>query len=964
MVGMQDFFRHHYPNTCIVLLGVLVLLGVGGAAAENGRFVRDVVRVGVLGNWPPQYQLDGNGRPAGFAIDVLERIADVANLEIDYKVMDSWEQLSDALRRHRIDLIPNLGISRERKQWAAFTSPVETFPVVIFIRRSTLDIQGAGDLTHRVVGTVQFNVGTRLMKQRDDIELRVFRSIEEAFFELLAGQVDALVYPKPVMMKLTLAAGLEEHITSAGEPLLEVKRAIAVRKDDHELLRRLEPAVLAFVHSTAYLSLYANWFGHSRPFWTPKRIVMLMTTLIVISTIAGVIWHNLRTTAINRRLRQSIHECNRTEEALRASEEKYRLIVEYQNDLILKLAPDGRILFVSPSVFELLGCSADTIIGTNLLSLVHPQDVDTVHLAMQGLPVAPYFCRYEVRCLTSRKWKWFFWSNKAILDPSGRLSEIIAVGRDTTQRKQAELRLKESEEKFRAIFEHAADSVVLLDALTLKIVDFNATAHQNLGYTRDYFKQQSLTSLLVVEPPDTIASTLKILLRADRRPVEAMLKTKSGRIRYYRIKQQPVTISDHHYSLGIWHDITDRKQFEDYLVHSQKTEAIGTLAGGVAHDFNNILSIIIGNTELAGEAISTDHPLHQNLTEIKTAGLRARDIVAQLLSLSRHEETRRSPIRPAQVIEESLQLLRVSIPATIEIRKKLSPQPMTVLSDATQIQQVLINLCNNAAHAMAAGGGVLTVSLDMVDLDRAAAVEHHLNAGAYACMTVEDTGTGIEPANMDRIFDPYFTTKPAHLGTGMGLAMVHGIVTKYGGSVTVDSRLGRGSRFSVFLPLSEAVAAVESRSREESLSGRGRLLLIDDEPSILRLGTQYLSQLGYDVMTADCSERALALFRSAPHRFDLIVTDMSMPKISGDVLIKEIFDIDPRMPVIVCSGHSNAFVREKMQPLGVDGFVEKPYHMRTLARAIKQTLEKRTEAAGERRADSVRKADEETPPAK
>lgn len=961
---MQRVFQHFYRCACILLLGVFVLSGVDRSSAENGGIVRDVVRVGVMGNWPPQYQLDDTGRPTGFAIDLLEQVADAANLAIDYTVMDSWEQLSDALRRRRIDLIPNLGISREREQWAAFTSPVETFPVVIFIRRSTSDIQSARDLTHHVVGTVQFNVGTRLMQQRDDIELRIFRSIEEAFFELLAGQVDALVYPKPVMLKLAMAAGLEELITSVGEPLLEVKRAIAVRRDDHQLLRQLEPAVLEFVHSTAYLNLYAKWFGRPRSLWTPKRIVMLMTLLIIVSTIASVIWHNLRTTAINHRLRQSIYDRQRTEKALRASEEKYRLIVEYQNDLILKLASDGRILFASPSVCELLGCRAETIIGTNLLSLVHPQDMETVNLAMQGLQVAPYFCRYEVRCLTSRKWKWFFWSNKAILDPSGQLSEIIAVGRDTTQRKQAELRLKESEEKFRAIFEHAADSVVLLNTITLKIVDFNATAHQNLGYTRDEFKQQSLASLLAVEPSEMIASTVKHLLRADRLPVEAMLKTKSGRIRYYRIKQQPITISDHRYSLGIWHDITDRKQFEDYMVHSQKMEAIGTLAGGVAHDFNNILSIIIGNTELAGENVPTDHPLHQNLMEIQTAGLRARDIVAQLLSLSRQEETRRSPIQPAQVIEESLQLLRVSIPATIEIRKNLSPQPMTVLSDATQLQQVLINLCTNAAHAMAGSGGTLTVSLGMVDLNRAAAVEYHLNTGAYARITVEDTGTGIEPANIDRIFDPYFTTKPAHLGTGMGLAMVHGIVTKYGGAATVDSRLGRGSRFDVFLPLSEAVTPVESCGQRESLAGRGRLLLIDDEPSILKLGARYLSQLGYKVQTAGSSEQALALFRSAPRSYDLIVTDMTMPKISGDMLVKEIFASNPRMPVIVCSGYPTESVREKMHALGVDEFVEKPYHMRALAKAIKQTLEKRRPAAGKPHADLERKVDEETPTVK
>lgn len=957
---MQIRFLQVNRRACFLFLAVLMLARAEGVLSEIRPSASNAVRAGVLSSWPPQYQLDRYGQPAGFAVDLVEQVAGAAGLRVEYTIMQSWGQLFDALRSGEIDLIPNLGITQERKQWFAFTSPVETFPIVIFIRQSTFDILGPQDLAGRAVGTIQHNVGTRLMQQRGDIELTVFQTIKEAFFELLAGHVDALIYPEPVMMKLALDAGLEETIKRVGEPLLEVKRAISVHKDNRVLLDRLQSAASIFVASDAYRRIYTKWYGEPRPFWTPRRILLIMTTLILASSIAGGVWHYIRTTSINRRLRQSIKDRECAEEALRASEEKYRLIVEYQNDLILKLASDGRILFASPSIRELLGCCSDEIVGTNLLSLVHPQDYENVQLAMQSLQVAPHFCRYEARCLTSRKWKWFFWSNKAVLDQTGQLLEIIAVGRDTTKRKRAEMRLKESEEKFRAIFEHAADSVLLLNADSLAIVDFNAAAHQNLGFTRKEFKQLKLHDLLAAEPPDTVAGMGRKILAADLRPVEASLKTKTGQIRYCRIRQQTITIGDHNYTLGIWHDITDRKMLEEHLMHSQKMEAIGTLAGGVAHDFNNILAIIIGNTELAIQDIADTHSLNQKLKEIQTAGQRAKDVVAQLLSFSRQDEAKRQPVELGAIIDESLKLLRVSIPTTIDIKKKLCRQVLTVLSDSTQIQQVLINLCTNAAHAMDAGGGTLTVSLKKTDLGRVVADRYGLHSGAYAQLTVEDTGTGIDPAIADRIFDPYFTTKQAHLGTGMGLAIVHGIVTKYNGGITVNSQPGHGTQFHVFLPLCSVVSEMKAPDPDELLSGHGRLLMVDDEPSILKLGDHYLSQLGYGVQTSDDSSQALKMYRAAPNQYDLIILDMTMPKLSGEELAKEIFKINPDASIIMCSGYPNDAVRNKIHALGIKTFLQKPYQMRTLAKAIQQALTPSATGNGDTATDPEQRADAPT----
>jgi PAS domain S-box-containing protein len=952
---MRGFVAHVYQWGCIIFLAALASAQADGLSTQIRYPASVVLQAGVLSDWPPQYQLDPNGQPTGFAVDLVEQVADAAGLRLAYTVMDSWELLSDALQSGEIDLIPNLGISQERQRWFAFTSPVETFPVVIFVRQSTSEIRSSRDLAGCVVGTVQYNVGTGLMQQRSDIELIVFKTLKEALFELLAGRVDALIYPQPVMLKLARDAGLEKYIKRVGEPLLEVKRAISVRKDNRALLDRLQSTVSVVVASDAYRRIYTKWYGDPKPFWTPGRIVFIMAALILACSIAGVVWHYIQTAAINRRLRQSIRDREKAEEALRTSEEKYRLLVEYQNDVILKLAPDGKILFAGPSVQELLGCTPDQIVGTNLLSLVHPQDSENVQLAMQSLQVAPYFCRYEARCLTSRRWQWFFWSNKAVLNQTGELCEIIAVGRDTTRRKLAELRLKESEEKFRAIFEHAADPVLLLNAHSLAIVDFNAAAHRNLGFTRQEFKQFKLHDLLVVEPPGTVAETMQKILVADLRPVEANLKSKSGQIRYCRVRQQAITISDHHYILGIWHDITDRKMMEEHLVRSQKMEAVGTLAGGVAHDFNNILGIIIGNTELAMHDISDTHPLSKKLKEIKIAGQRARDVVAQLLSFSRQSESRQLPVELRAIIDESLQLLRVSIPATINIRKELCRQSLVVLADATQIQQVLINLCTNAAHAMEAGGGALTVVLRKTELDSAAAGRYAVRAGAYARLTVEDTGAGIDPAIVDRIFDPYFTTKQERSGTGMGLAMVHGIVTKYGGGVAVSSQPGCGARFDVVLPLCQTVSRTTAPDSVELLSGRGRLLMIDDESSILKLGEQYLSRLGYTVQAVDDAQQALRIYQAAPARYDLIVLDVAMPELSGEVLAKEMFKINPDVPIILSSGDLDHVVRDKILSQGIKTFLRKPYPMRALAAAIRQELTQSAVSAAGASADRAKR---------
>jgi nitrogen-specific signal transduction histidine kinase/CheY-like chemotaxis protein len=376
--------------------------------------------------------------------------------------------------------------------------------------------------------------------------------------------------------------------------------------------------------------------------------------------------------------------------------------------------------------------------------------------------------------------------------------------------------------------------------------------------------------------------------------------------------------------LTIFHNVTEQKHLEAQIQHFQKMESIGTLAGGIAHDFNNLLGIIIGNAELALDDVPEGNPAHSSLEEIRTASLRAKDVVRQLLSFARKTRLEKKPTNIIPIVEESLRLLRSSIPTNIEIRQNIAENVDPILADPTQINQILINLCTNANHAMP-DGGILEVSLRHATFDEDTASQYpDLSPGRYVNLTVSDTGHGISQEDIDRIFDPYFTTKEIGKGTGMGLAVVHGIVKDHNGIVAVKSELGKGTTFSILIPAIDKKAVVEPQADEKLPTGSERILFIDDEASITRLGRQSLERLGYYVKETTRPIEALALFRSRPDQFDLVITDLTMPEMSGEKLVKEILAIRPNIPIILCTGFSERIDEKEARTMGASDYIEKP----------------------------------------
>jgi len=402
--------------------------------------------------------------------------------------------------------------------------------------------------------------------------------------------------------------------------------------------------------------------------------------------------------------------------------------------------------------------------------------------------------------------------------------------------------------------------------------------------------------------------------------------------------------------IGTVQDVTARKAMEeekvrlqDQLKSAQRVEAIGTLAGGIAHDFNNILAPIIGYTEISMSELPEQSEVRGNLHKVLQASNRAKDLVQQILTFSRQRENETKPIKCQIIIKEALKLLRASIPATIDIQQQVTSDCGYVMGDATQIHQIIMNLSTNAFHAMEDQGGILTVNLEEVDLtEERARRTPDLLPGRYARLTVADTGQGMTPSVMARVFDPYFTTKEKNKGTGLGLAVIHGIVKSHGGDITVASQPGQGAVFQVYLPITEtAFGAEEPLATGTMIHGRESILFVDDEELIAQMGKDLLERLGYHVTVQTSSIAALKLCQSNQEKFDLVITDMTMPNMTGEELARELMAKDPDLPILLCSGFSGKMSPERAQALGVKGYLMKPFVINKLAQAVREVLDQR-----------------------
>ncbi len=511
------------------------------------------------------------------------------------------------------------------------------------------------------------------------------------------------------------------------------------------------------------------------------------------------------------------------------------------------------------------------------------------------------------------------------------------------QRIHAEEALRESEEKLKAIFEANPDPVVV----------YNANGHPlhlNIAFTELFGwhlnELQGKQIPFVPEDQQAMAKlkTNEIYEFGNTVQFETKRTSKDGKsidilLSAAIIKDVQGTSSGLVVNLK---DITDRKKLETQLRQAQKMESIGTLAGGIAHDFNNILFPVLGYTEMLLKDIPEKSLTHDRLKKIYAGAIRARDLVKQILTFSRQENNEIKRITMQPVIKEALKLIRSTIPTTIEIKQNIQKECGIVKADPTQIHQIIMNLTTNAYHAMEDRGGELKVTLKEIESAEYDRITPDMLPGVYACLTVGDTGRGIDKNITEKIFDPFFTTKQKGKGTGMGLSVVHGIVKSMGGAVKVYSEPDKGSEFHVYLPVVKNVSEEQNSQTEEPIQkGTERILLVDDEEDIVIMAGEVLERLGYQVTSHTSSIEALEVFRTAPDQFDMVITDLAMPKMPGDKLSTELIKIRPGIPILLCTGFSETMSEENAASLGIKGYLIKPVVMKDLSRKIREVLDKK-----------------------
>ena len=639
---------------------------------------------------------------------------------------------------------------------------------------------------------------------------------------------------------------------------------------------------------------------------------------------------------------QDITARKMAEDALVQSEATYRTLIDGMKETVWVVDGDGKFIDVNRTASALLHYSREELLtmgprdidvniteamikqGQSILAQNRIRIFETAHIRKDGE-------RIPVEIQSTR------------VTYQGR-EVILSIARDITARKQAEVALQRSEAANRllaAVVRQAGEAIVITD-LTGTIEYVNPAYEAMSGYPAEAMVGQRLP-LLQHEAVDTAQRTPWPAVQQNETWTGRPLAQRKDGSSYHT----EVTLFPIHDVEGqiinycqIARDISHELELERHLNQSQRLETIGTLAGGIAHDFNNILTPIMGYTELVASKLPATDPLQSNLQQILKSAQRARVLVVQILTFSRQHEQQRRPLYLQHVIRDVLKFMRPTLPSTIAIRQLIDPACQQVLADAAQLHQVLVNLCTNAFHAMEANGGLLTITLEQVVIDPALIQRYPiLQQKPYARLTVSDTGSGMASATLERIFEPFFTTKPVDRGTGLGLSVAHGIVRAHDGALLVQSELGQGASFQIYLPVLADDVALGGAAGTPAVRGQELILLVDDEPTITALLTELLEWQGYQVEAYNSSREALSAFRQSPHKFDLVLSDLTMPDMTGVELAGQLQQVRAGIPIIIITGYGNHLDEKTQKSHGIRHVIGKPIGIAELAPLIRQVLD-------------------------
>ena len=697
----------------------------------------------------------------------------------------------------------------------------------------------------------------------------------------------------------------------------------------------LRKAFVSAMYATLIILPGFLFVGDIQTGWTLMKAMMIPYGLAIFS---GIFLVGL---LLNRE-----EERYHAELSFQESENKYRELIEGTEDLITYSDSNGNLTFVNHIAEKILGVTPQECIGMSAFQFIHPNDqAKTIEWFDICLAQKTNQAKIENRQINVQTGKahTVLWSSSFHYDNSGNLAGVGGIGRDITE-------IRAVEQNYKALFEQMPDGYAMYEVV--RNDDGLPVNYRFLSINPAYEKISGL------KVGDLVGRTILEVFADDaeywlEKFSEITLTGKPATFEYFlagvnkHVAITAYTIFENQFAC-IFEDITLRKKAEEekiasdaHLRHALKMEAIGTLSGGIAHDFNNILTVILGYAELAKIDISDSERVKNNINEVLKAGNRAKDLVMQILAFCSKTEQSRLPVKMHALITETVDFLRATIPTTIKIELNIDANCGYILADPTQIHQILMNLCTNASHAMEDEGGILRIEAGVIDLSKDD-LENGPNQkpGSYIWLSIKDTGVGIKPEHFDRIFDPYFTTKAIGKGSGMGLAVVHGIVKSHDGRITVKSTPGRGTTFKLLFPKFEAGIDTQQTAATTFLPvGTEKILMVDDDSSVALLTQKRLESLGYKVTTKVSSIETLELFRSNPKAYDLVITDQTMPNMTGVQLAKALIALRPDIPIIMCTGYSSKIDSEKANSIGIRAFIMKPIDNHKLADTVRMLLD-------------------------
>jgi len=956
-----DSSSRHRGGVFSLVLFIVVFIAAQIHAYPSANH-RHNLKAGSELDYPPFSLVSSDGSGDGFSVELLREVARVMHLDLDFTVAP-WHELKEDLAEGRLDVLPLMAFSEERDEVFDFSAPYFRAHGGLFVRRGDDSIKSFEDLRSKEIITMRGDSAHEyLLSNGLGRNLVLTDSFEEALRKLAHGQHDVVIAQELVGLQLVKNLGLPNivvlHYTSRGGlknqhdyilPGFEQKFCFAVREGNGDLLAHLNEGLAIVIADGTFDLLQEKWFAPIQSSESISRkllvkyLVNIFVPVFIILAFIG-IWLTRREVAIKtRKLREEIEKKNRYENELIKSHKEWSAAMDASEDAIYILDLNRKIITANKTFYRLTGSSPQKAIGSHIEHVVHPQGEevpcpvckaqeekrDEVIVMEPDHPDNPAPVPIEVTV-------------KVVKDDDGKPVSIFMRLHDLSKQRETENALRTSRDEWEKTF-NAMSDIVTIQNKDMLIIRANKAAHDFFEVAKGGLQGRYCYEVFRgIDQPCSQCPGLQTG-RGDSNEYATIKHEALGKTFY--VTRSPIWSEDGQIEqiIHVAKDISKQKKLEEELFQAHKMEAIGTLAGGIAHDFNNILASIMGYSELSLMELRENDPVLEYVEQINLAANRAKYLVRQILSFSRKNAPVQEPFLPSSIIKEALKLMRASLPSSIIIKEEIDQNCGEILADPTSLHQIMVNLCTNALHAIEDQNGEILVKLTQSYLtEEETEGSISVKPGRYVLLSVSDTGVGMESKTAERIFEPYFTTKETGKGTGMGLSVVHGIVKRYNGLIKVESEPGAGTTFKLYFPVyegEEVLGTKEENSLESLPRGTERIMVVDDEETIVRLEKTVLESLGYRVVFFKNSSEALSEYEKNHEDFDLLITDQTMPRMTGVELCKRIAQISSGFPMIICTGHSDTVDEKIAKGIGIKRYIQKPIKLRDLAIQIREVLD-------------------------